>query len=145
MIGVILTGHGHFATGMAAAIEQVIGEQEQFKVIDFTYSMTTDQLRDLYQNAIQELDDNDSIVFFTDLLGGSPFRIASLLATKNPKLKVITGTNLQMIVEMLLEKELTVEDFIEQALVCGKRGISTLSEQLNISKKSLIDIEGEGI
>lgn len=44
MIAVILSGHGGFASGLAKAVFQVIGEQPQFKFIDFPEEATTPQL-----------------------------------------------------------------------------------------------------
>lgn len=35
MLGIILTGHGHFATGLQSSIELIAGEQEKFIAINF--------------------------------------------------------------------------------------------------------------
>lgn len=35
MLGVVITGHGGFASGLLQAVQQVIGPQEQCVAIDF--------------------------------------------------------------------------------------------------------------
>ncbi len=44
---------------------------------------------------------------------------------------MITGTNLQLLLEMVLEREgLTSEAFRQQALECGHRGLTSLVDEL---------------
>ena len=77
MLGIILTGHGGFASGLEQAMKQILGEQPQFIAIDFPESSTTARLTAQLEQAVNELDAEHDIVFLTDLLGGTPFRVAS--------------------------------------------------------------------
>ncbi|GLO63583.1 PTS N-acetylgalactosamine transporter subunit IIA [Vibrio sp. MACH09] len=144
MIAVILSGHGGFASGLAKAIAQIVGEQPQFRAIDFPVEMTTPQLEQAMKEAMSEIDSAEGIVFLTDLLGGTPFRTASLLSQQRDDIEVITGTNLQMVAEMLLERdELNLVEFRDQALEAGHRGMTSLAEQM--SNKQQQEIEADGI
>lgn len=145
MIGVILSGHGGFASGISQALTQVIGEQPQFAAIDFPESMTTAQLDNAMRMALESVDSGEGVVFLTDLLGGTPFRTASLLSQQIANIEVVTGTNLQMAAEMLLERdELSLTEFREQALVCGHRGITSLHAQLEEKQREEAEV-GDGI
>ena len=127
MLGIILTGHGGFASGMEKAMKQILGEQTQFIAIDFPETSTTA----LLEQAVSELDAKQDIVFLTDLLGGTPFRVASTLAMQRQGTEVITGTNLQLLLEMVLERDgLSSEAFRVQALECGHRGLTSLVDEL---------------
>ncbi|WP_318356201.1 PTS galactosamine/N-acetylgalactosamine transporter subunit IIA [Enterobacter sp.] len=131
MLGIILTGHGGFASGLERAMKQILGEQAKFIAIDFGESSTTALLTAQIQEAVQTLDDGQGIVFLTDLLGGTPFRVASTLALSQPGYEVITGTNLQLLLEMVMERdELNAVDFRQQALACGHRGLTSLADEL---------------
>ncbi|PSU48057.1 PTS N-acetylgalactosamine transporter subunit IIA [Photobacterium frigidiphilum] len=146
MIAVILSGHGAFASGIEQAIHQIIGEQDQFRAIDFPVDMTTPQLETAMRTAINELDSNDGIVFLTDLLGGTPFRTASLLSQERQDIEVITGTNMQMAAEMLLERdELTIAEFPKQALECGRRGITSLTIEMALKSEKSVAVAEDGI
>lgn len=131
MLGIILTGHGGFASGMERAMKQILGEQSQFIAIDFPETSTTALLTSQLEQAVNELDAGEDIVFLTDLLGGTPFRVASTLAMQKSGREVITGTNLQLLLEMALEREgLGSEAFRLQALECGHRGLTSLADEL---------------
>ena len=52
MLGIILTGHGGFASGMAQAMKQILGEQPQFIAIDFPESSTTALLTTQLEQAV---------------------------------------------------------------------------------------------
>ncbi|HDV8276700.1 MULTISPECIES: PTS galactosamine/N-acetylgalactosamine transporter subunit IIA [Enterobacter] len=131
MLGIILTGHGGFASGLEQAMKQILGEQQQFIAIDFPESSTTARLTAQLEQAVNELDAEHDIVFLTDLLGGTPFRVASTLAMQRPGSEVITGTNLQLLLEMVLERDgLSSEAFRLQALECGHRGLTSLVDEL---------------
>ncbi|KXF80236.1 PTS galactosamine/N-acetylgalactosamine transporter subunit IIA [Enterovibrio coralii] len=139
MIGVILSGHGGFASGISQALTQVIGEQPQFVAIDFPEAMTTAQLDNAMRQAIDHVDGGEGIVFLTDLLGGTPFRTASLLSQQIDNIEVVTGTNLQMAAEMLLEREgLSLIEFRQEALQCGHRGITSLFDQMEEKQREEI-------
>ncbi len=146
MIAVILSGHGGFASGIEKAIHQVIGEQQQFIALDFPEESTTQQLEAQMRQAIQEIDSGEGIVFLTDLLGGTPFRTASLLSQERDDIQVVTGTNLQMAAEMLLERdELKLIEFRDQAIECGHRGITSLAAEMTLKDKTTTAEEHDGI
>lgn len=146
MIAVILSGHGGFASGLAKAVFQVIGEQPQFRFIDFPEEMTTPQLETAMRQAISEIDTGEGVVFLTDLLGGTPFRTASLLSQERDDIEVVTGTNMQMAAEMLLERdELKLIEFREQAVDCGHRGITSLATEMVVKAQQTTMVEEDGI
>ncbi|WP_052283684.1 PTS galactosamine/N-acetylgalactosamine transporter subunit IIA [Kluyvera genomosp. 1] len=131
MLGIILTGHGGFASGMEKAMKQILGEQSQFFAIDFPETSSTARLTAQLEAAVAELNDAEGIIFLTDLLGGTPFRVASTLSMQQPGREVITGTNLQLLLEMVMERDgLSSEAFRLQALECGHRGLTSLVDEL---------------
>lgn len=131
MLGIILTGHGGFASGLEQAMKQILGEQPQCIAVDFPESSTTALLISQLELAVSTLDNPDGIVFLTDLLGGTPFRVASTLAIHKPGSEVITGTNLQLLLEIVMERDgLRGEALRMQALECGHRGLTCLADEL---------------
>ena len=80
MLSIILCGHGGFASGLEKAMIQILGEQQQFIAIDFPESSTTELLTSQLEQAVHGLGGSESIIFLTDLLGGTPFRVACTMA-----------------------------------------------------------------
>lgn len=126
MIGIIVTGHGNFASGISSAVKLVAGSQENYEIVDFLETDSGDMLRQRLTKAVERLDNCEDILVFSDLIGGSPFKIAveiSIECSKN--IHVIAGTNVGMILEqvMLRNDEDSVEALVEKALETGKNQV----------------------
>ncbi|CAI0701582.1 MULTISPECIES: PTS galactosamine/N-acetylgalactosamine transporter subunit IIA [Serratia] len=144
MPGIVITGHGGFASGLLQAVEQVVGPQENCVAVNFPEQMNTTQLKAALSAALAEVTQPDGVVFLTDMLGGSPFRCASELADVHGDCEVLTGVNMQLAAEMMLEREgLSLDEFREVALACGKRGLTSLWHERRRVKCE--DVQTDGI
>lgn len=112
MIGIILTGHNHFADGLLSSIEMVGGHQDNLIPVNFPDGTNEEDLLQSLSSAIDELAECDHIVCCCDLMGGSPFKQSATLAVANPKVKVIYGVNLGMMLEFVLSRPF-IDDFDE--------------------------------
>lgn len=125
MIGVIVSGHGNFATGITSALNLILGNQDNYKTVDFPESDTATELENNIKNAIQSLNHCEQIIIFCDLLSGSPFNISIMEAMKNENIKVIYGTNLGMLVESMMKRNMGVEfdNIVNEAIEVGQTQI----------------------
>jgi PTS system N-acetylgalactosamine-specific IIA component len=100
MIGMIVSGHGHFASGLQVSAKMIAGEHANVRYIDFEEGMGPDKLGEKLSAAYNELAGNDGIVVLSDLPGGSPFKTAVECAVACPdkKIEVLAGTNLPMLI-----------------------------------------------
>lgn len=121
MIGLIVTGHGHFGSGMTEALNVIAGPAENYAYCDFEVSDSTDDLKDRLKAAMDSMADCDSIIFLTDLAGGSPFKCAVELGYPLGY-QVVAGTNLGMLVEINLVRQFMddVDALANQAVTVGK-------------------------
>ena len=103
MIGLVVTGHGHFADGIHTSAQMIAGENEYVRYINFEEGMTPEQLAEKFNAAFDEFRTCDGVVVLSDLPGGSPFKTAveCKYARPDQKIEVISGTNLPMIVSTL--------------------------------------------
>lgn len=139
MIGLIVTGHGIFPTGILSSMKLIAGEQEKVVGVNFEEGQGSEILRNNIEKAIEELD-TEEVLVLADLAGGSPFNISVLISesTSNKNIKVIAGTNLPMLLEVsLLREGSTLDDLIETAKVSATTGIK------EYKKKNKIDINEE--
>lgn len=56
MIGILVTGHGRFATGITSALELVLGKQEWFEAVDFPDGDTKTELERNMDEALKRLE-----------------------------------------------------------------------------------------
>ena len=73
MIGLIVTGHANFGTGITSSVNLIAGEQEAYRAVDFLPTYSTEDLTQEISKAIDDLKDCEGIIIFTDLMGGTPF------------------------------------------------------------------------
>ena len=121
MIGLILTGHGSFPSGMLESVQLITGEIKQIKVIPFEEDQ--DKLSKQIEEAINEVNTGLGVVCFTDLAGGTPFNVSSKLAALRDDVRVIGGTNSPMLLSAVFQRELGLNSFVENILKEGKENI----------------------
>ena len=126
MIGIIISGHGNFATGLHSSLNLIAGNPDNMEYVDFVENDSTETLKQKYINSFKNLSNCDSILALTDLTGGSPFKTLVELKTEIEKpLEVIGGSNLAMILEVSMAKDFidNLSELTETALEVGKNGI----------------------
>lgn len=104
MIGLIVTGHGHFATGLESALSLLGGKPSDFVSVDFPDGDTTADLSAHLATALDSLSGCVGVLICCDLLGGSPFKAAVLLAQGRQDVRVMAGTNLPLLLETHLTR-----------------------------------------
>lgn len=133
MLKIIITGHGKFSNGMFDAINFIMGAQKDIVKVEFGNIDL-----DTYSNQIEDIikDSGEGTLIFTDLIGGTPFRISTLLCTKYDNVYTITGSNVSMIIEAIIRREnMPLRELVNQIIDTGKLGIQLFDKQ-SIEEKS---------
>ena len=99
MIGMVLVTHGRLATEFIAALEHVVGEQEQVAAVCIGPDDDMEQRRLDILNSVAEVDDGSGVVLLTDMFGGTPSNLAISIMDK-AKVEVIAGVNLPMLIKL---------------------------------------------
>lgn len=120
MVGIIVTGHGSFATGITSGILMLAGEPQDYEAVDFLSEDSVDSLTGKLENAVKKLGHCEGIVIYADLTGGSPFNAAIRLKMESSeKLEVIGGANLPVVLDGYMSR-----GGIEDAAVLAENGLA---------------------
>jgi PTS system mannose-specific IIA component len=95
----VLVTHGRLATEFVAALEHVVGEQEQVASVCIGPDDDMEQRRLDILNSVAEVDDGSGVVLLTDMFGGTPSNLAISIMDK-AKVEVIAGVNLPMLIKL---------------------------------------------
>ena len=97
----MITGHGHFATGLGSSLKLITGNTENIVYVDFEADHSTDTLTENINKGLDELKDCDGVLVLSDLAGGSPFKSAveCKVARPDQAIEVLAGSNLPMLIE----------------------------------------------
>ena len=126
MIGLIVTGHANFGSGMTSSVNLIAGEQEAYRYVDFLPTYGTEELTEEIAKAMDELKDCEGIIIFTDLMGGSPFNVAASLGLGKENVRIVAGTNLPMLVEIVMSRKFMddLDGLLESVLETGKEQVT---------------------
>ena len=82
MIGLIVTGHANFGSGMTSSVNLIAGEQEAYRYVDFLPTYGTEELTEEIAKAMDELKDCEGIIIFLDGLVESVLETGKEQVTK---------------------------------------------------------------
>lgn len=132
MIGIVVSGHIQFASGMASAVKAIAGEQEQMAFVDFVESLSTDELEAQLRQAAQSVDSGDGVLFLTDIPGGSPSNRALNILMDTPNVELIAGVNLPMIANAAFERDgASLPELVEILMEIGGSCMQNMRVELN--------------
>ncbi|MDX2263938.1 MAG: PTS sugar transporter subunit IIA [Hyphomicrobiales bacterium] len=131
MIGVVIVTHGNLANEFRAALEHVVGPQEQIATICITPQDDIEECRKSIMDAIVDVNKGDGAVLLTDMFGGTPSNLA-ISVMDSAVVEVIAGINLPMLVKLARVRETaSMDDAIREAQEAGRKYIHVASHVLN--------------
>ena len=142
MIGIIMTGHGSFASGLYSSICLIAGEKENFICCDFPESYSAEVLQTDLEAAVALLQKTcEGIIFFTDLKGGSPFQKSVIVASAGTNMEVISGSNLPMVLEICFAREQSddVSQLAKNAINTGKEQVYRYVKTVNKQRRERME------
>lgn len=144
MIGIVITGHGNFGSGITSSVKLIAGMPEKYEVVDFVQEDSVEDLESKLNKAIDNLKDCDGIIMFTDLVGGSPFKTSVEISMKrDEKIIVLGGTNLGMVIETSMAR-----GFMEDAEALADMAVNTGKDQVikyTYTERSEDTLDSDGI
>ncbi|MGF1702875.1 PTS sugar transporter subunit IIA [Photobacterium makurazakiensis] len=131
MIGIVVSGHINFASGMGSAVKAIAGEQDQLEFIDFVESMSTDELEAELRQAAKRVDGGEGVLFLTDIPGGSPCNRALAIMMDTGNVELIAGANLPMIANAAFERDgAELKELVETLLEIGGSCMQDMRKEL---------------
>lgn len=126
MIGLLVTGHANFGTGITSSVNLIAGEQEAYKAVDFLPTYSTEDLTREITKALEDLKDCEGVIIFTDLMGGTPFNVSAQIGHGKENIRIVAGTNLPMLVEIVMSRKFmdNLDELVDSVLETGKEQVT---------------------
>ena len=130
MIGMVLVTHGRLANELVAALEHVVGPQENVLSVCIGPDDDMEQRRGEIMQSAVDTDDGNGVVLLTDMFGGTPSNLAiSIMGTAN--VEIIAGVNLPMLIKLAsVRKTMDLANAVTSAQEAGRKYINIASQQL---------------
>lgn len=130
MTGILIATHGGLAEGLLSAIELLAGKQEKMKTIGLYHGDGIDAFAQEVKKAYEELDGEDGVLVFVDILGGSPSNAVMKLMNEKDKVKAIAGVSLPMLIQaVFMREDCTADELCSLCYQAGAEGQVLLHEK----------------
>lgn len=125
MIPILVITHGESAPKLVDTVEMITGKQEECQTVKFIMGESLDKLKSDIVSHINQFKDTSNILCFADLKGGTPFNVLVQLTKDYPKMDIVTGVNVPMLMQTFIQRTVGVskEDLIRKAMDAGHKGI----------------------
>jgi PTS system mannose-specific IIA component len=130
MIGMVLVTHGRLAAEFIAALEHVVGPQQNIAAVCIGPDDDMEQRRQDIVSCVEQVDSGNGVVLLTDMFGGTPSNLA-ISTMDRGKIEVIAGVNLPMLIKLAsLRNSETLVDAVRGAQEAGRKYINVASQLL---------------
>lgn len=137
MIGILVVTHGNFGKELLKSAELIIGDQENVKTLSLNRGDNIEELYSCVNKQIEQLDEGEGVLVFTDLFGGSPSNVTAA-NMKETYFESLSGVNLPMLIEALdLRVNNNLKELVSKVLKAGVDGIKDIRSELQIASDSI--------
>jgi len=120
VIGIVIVAHGGLAREYRAAVEHVVGKQEDCIAIAIEAEVDRAAKQAEICAAADAVDKGDGVIVVTDMFGGSPSNL-SMFACAAEDRKISYGANLPMLVKLAKSRNKPLEQAVQGALAAGRK------------------------
>ena len=118
----LIATHGTFAQGVKSSLDIIIGQTENVFLIQ-AYVEENKPIEDEVNAVLQQLNADDELIVFTDLMGGSITNQVVRVALKS-NVHIVSGFNLPLLIDVLLaDAETPAAEVIGSAMQNAKEQI----------------------
>ncbi len=131
MIGLVIVTHGGLAAEFRAALEHIVGTQQQIETISIGPEDDMVERRRQILDAVARTDTGQGCILLTDMFGGTPANLAiSIMDEAN--VEVIAGINLPILVKLAsIRIDVPLAEATAMARDAGRKYIKVASQELS--------------
>jgi PTS system mannose-specific IIA component/fructoselysine and glucoselysine-specific PTS system IIA component len=122
MTRAILICHGQLAFDFHSNLKKLYGEVPD--ILTFSNELLAPEV--LYKNVVEKINENKnfSFIIMVDLKGGNCWKIGKMLTKEFPKIRLLSGVNVPMLVSFANKKEsISFDELVEVLEKDAHRGI----------------------
>ncbi len=127
MTEIIIVTHGGFGNELYKSAQMIVGEYENVKTLGFYPTDLVDDLKEKVDRLVKDTSICNQKLILVDLFAGSPFN-ASVPQLANPNVEVVTGVNLPMLIEALMNKQNMSAAELKEICLSAKDAIRSIRE-----------------
>jgi fructoselysine and glucoselysine-specific PTS system IIA component len=134
----LIATHGSFAKGIQSSLEIIMGKLENVFMIQ-AYTEKNKSLKEEIDLVLEQIRNEDELIVFTDLMGGSVTNQILQYALKK-NVFIVSGFNLPLLLDILLsDPETPVNEVIETGIKNARDQIVFVNKLITSNKENIND------
>ena len=130
MIGIVVVSHCGLADQFVAALEHIVGPQENICTVCIDAEDDMEVRRQEILDCVARVDDGDGVAVLTDMFGGTPSNLA-LSVMDQADVEVVAGVNLPMLIRLAsVRGNKGLAEAVASAQEAGRKDINVASALL---------------
>lgn len=140
MIEILIVSHANMATGLHSSIELILGPMPNVHSMGLFAEDSFDTFNEKIQAKLDELKNDDGVLMFVDLFGGTPCNVSALNINKEvdgvmPKVECVSGMNLPMVIEAIsMRDSMDLNELKDYVMDVGCQGVKDIRHEFNLSE-----------
>ncbi|MBS4195782.1 PTS sugar transporter subunit IIA [Lederbergia citri] len=129
MIGIVVIAHGGLAESIVKVVRVFAGDSPLLASVDLAPEAGPEDFFAKLTDVTKQVDIGKGVLVLVDLFGGTPGNCAMKLGVDRPDYKIVTGVNLPMLLEAVLNREnvTDVNELAQRVYQSSKEGIQLIS------------------
>lgn len=134
----LIATHGTFSTGVKSSLDIIIGPPENLFIIEAYVTENKSIERDILA-ILQQITDEDELIVFSDLLGGSITNQVLRTALK-ANIHIVSGFNLPLLIDIIMaDHDTPVQVVIDTAIGNARDQMVYVNKLITSNKEDSID------
>jgi mannose/fructose-specific phosphotransferase system component IIA len=126
---IVVAAHGGLADGFRASAEMICGPLPDLETVGLDPSDSPEAFRDRLVAAVGDPD--RPVLILTDLLGGTPHNVALAASRRLPRVVVVSGINLAVLIEAAMTMESLDPPAVDELLAVGREALADATQLLS--------------
>eukprot|EP00828_Plagiopyla_frontata_P015300 TRINITY_DN19863_c0_g1_i1.p1 TRINITY_DN19863_c0_g1~~TRINITY_DN19863_c0_g1_i1.p1 ORF type:complete len:141 (+),score=24.11 TRINITY_DN19863_c0_g1_i1:212-634(+) len=122
MSHIILASHGNLANGMKDTLKMIIGDVSMIESFA-SYRDEKSSIKDLVEKSVKAKYGSKDIFILTDILGGSVNNEMLSLVKDYPKVHILSGMNLPLVISIATLGDNINEEVLQQIILESQQGV----------------------
>lgn len=136
---IILASHGELAKGMKNTLDMIVGDLKTVQAFS-SYRDEEKNIKELIEKEIKDNYEKNDIYVLTDILGGSVNNEVMSLLKDYPKIHIIAGMNLPLVISIAISESIS-DGLLKQLIKESQQSITDcnqlISKSLNRKEENL--------
>ena len=130
----LIATHGSFAAGIKSSLEMIIGSTENLYTIQ-AYTEGNKTITEELDAIMREISEDDDLIIFTDLAGGSITNQVLQTALKK-NVYIVAGVNLPLLLDIVLsDPETNINEVIETGIANAREQILFVNNLIGLKRE----------